>query len=920
MHSFSDQIKFKFPWRKYQQRVLDALDTHLEYDHLHVIAPPGSGKTVLGLEVMLRIGQPTLILAPTLAIRNQWIQRFCDLFLQQAEIPDWISKDIRNPKQITVVTYQGLHSACNDTKASKLDFEDETDVKAKAKSNFLFLKDIVRKLKKCEVNTFILDESHHLKNEWWQTLSRLKKEMNPKVVGLTATPPYDVTPLEWHRYIELNGAIDVEISVPELMAEGDLCPHQDFVYYSSVSEDELRQVVKLRKRMRLLYEELKSSSTLIEAVQHHPMIVNPMGQEYYIFENLDFYAACLIFLQENTISLSPLHWQILGLLDGKDNSQGDSLTAKMLQLPSLAEKWLEKILHYALFEDQGYFLQNFKKERELLLDRLRHAGVVERKSVRFLHNPTIDKKISSSITKLYAIGEIVQKEYSQLRHELRQVILTDYVRKEYLGADKENVIALKQIGVLSIFEYLRRNNTQNIKLGILTGTLVIIPLAAYAPLYIAMESIGASDIKFVPLPYDGQYLRCNVDDKNRDQMVYLITLLLQQGYIEVLTGTKALLGEGWDAPSINSLILASVVGAFVSSNQMRGRAIRTTSLDMTKTSNIWHIACVDPSILGGGADVDLMERRFRNFVGISEDDDIRIQNGIARLALYENNIDADNISSYNTLTLARAQRRDTLKDRWEMALPLGTELVEEIKIPYFEPNEYQGMKTAQMQKSIANMAGALASSAMFFAEMSAKVFSAIGKSLGVNGQAALLGFLGVGTVFFAGRSITTYRYYMRYRDISKDIYQIGNTLVQTLCKNGIFTSPIHELNVLTFSDSEGYVYCHLDKGTTYEKSTFVQLIQEIVDPIYDPRYIIVRKSKLLKVVRQLDYHAVPEIIAKKAALAKDFLHFWKLNVGEADLIFTKSIKGYQFLIRSRINALANHMESNKEVEHINTWR
>ena len=32
-------------------------------------------------------------------------------------------------------------------------------------------------------------------------------------------------------------------------------------------------------------------------------------------------------------------------------------------------------------------------------------------------------------------------------------------------------------------------------------------------------------------------------------------------YIKVIIGTKSLLGEGWDAPCVNSLILASFVGS-----------------------------------------------------------------------------------------------------------------------------------------------------------------------------------------------------------------------------------------------------------------------------------------------------------------------------------------------------------------------
>lgn len=920
MNSFPPQIKFKYPWRKYQQRVLDALDAHMDDNHLHVIAPPGSGKTVLGLEAMLRIGHPTLIVAPTLAIRNQWIQRFCDLFLQQDLVPEWISKDIKSPNLITVVTYQGLHSACNDTKAIQLDFEDETDKKLKVKSNFLLLHEVVGKLKKAGIETFILDESHHLKKEWWQTLSRLKEALKPKIIGLTATPPYDVSPLEWHRYITLNGAVDIEISVPELMLEGDLCPHQDYIYFTTTTEEERRQILKRRDRVRQVYDELKDSVSLQQVIAHHPMIVDPLAQAYYIFENIDFYAACLIFLQANKVVISPEHWQLLGLIEEGKAIKVEPSKQPILQLPPLEEKWLEIILQYVLFEEKGYFDQYHKKVREDWLDKLKRVGVVDRKTVRFSNSAFIDKKISSSITKLDAIGEIVEMEYSALKHSLRQVILTDYVHKEYVVSATKNELALKQIGVIPIFERLRRANQQSIKLGVLTGTIVIIPEQSYARLQQAILKNGSDTLKFIPLPYDRRYLICHVDDRSRDQMVYLITLLLQYGEIEVLIGTKALLGEGWDAPVINSLILATVVGAFVSSNQMRGRAIRTTSLDPAKTSNIWHLACVDPSVDNGGADVDLLKRRFRNFVGIAETEEHKIQNGIERLGLFETVMSSEAVAVFNNLSLARAQHRDTLKARWAEALPYGTTLVEELKIPYYEPQLFNGFKTAQIEKTIRNMVAALGTSAMLFAEMSAKIFNTLGRTLGVNAHYGLLAFFGVGTVFFANRSITTYRYYVRYRDVSKDIYHIGNALVQTLCKNKIFTTAPHEFKVLTFSDQEGYVYCHLEGGTTYEKSTFVQMIQEIVDPICTPRYIIIRKSKLLKVIRQNDYHAVPELIAKKAALAKDFLSFWELHVGKAELIFTKSIRGYKFLIGARVKALANFSAYKREVEHRNSWR
>lgn len=908
MNFFSDDIKFKYPWRTYQQRVLDELDSHLDDDHLHVIAPPGSGKTVLGLEVMLRLGRPTLILAPTLAVRNQWIQRFCELFMRQGHEPEWISKDIRQPKMLTVVTYQGLHAACNnrDKEHVEIDFVEETDVKERKRSNFLNIDAIVEGLKNQQVGTLVLDEAHHLKNEWWQTLTRVKERLQPKIVGLTATPPYDVSLLEWSRYIAINGAIDAEISVPELIKSGDLCPHQDFVYFTEATASELEQIKDFRHRAQIAYETIAGDVDLVEAIRNHPMILDPLGHEFYIFDNLAFYSSCLVFLSANGQEISPFHFELLGI----------SAEEGGMQLPPLDFSWLEQLLYCYLFEEKGYFAANFELPREQLLTKLRRIGVVHHKSVRFEDNVQVTKRLKSSISKLKAIGDIVEFEYTSLCKKLRQVILTDYVRKEYLSTTTTNDIPLKKIGVMSIFEQLRRTNSNHKKLGVLTGSLVIIPQAASLD-FMALTTARPSLLQ--PLAYDPNYLLITVDSSNRGQMVQTITHLFQNGNIEVLIGTQALLGEGWDAPAINSLVLASFIGSFVLSNQMRGRAIRTNPNVPNKTSNIWHLVSLDPTVARGGRDFQLMCRRFRNFVGVSEREVPSIENGLERLEIGRSVLSQD-IHKVNQRTFELAGQRQRLADKWFLALPGGSTLVEEVKVPYHSPGEFEGRKVAHMSKTIGNMVTALGSSILFYVEWSTQFMQKLSRLLGANGSYALMGMFGVGTVVFGAKALRTFSYYVRYRDISKDIYHIGNALVKTLCKSKLFSSPLSSFNVLTYSDAEGSVFCHLDGGTTYEKSLFVQMIQEIVDPIDNPRYIIIRKSKAFNMVSQLDYHAVPEELGKRAALANDFLNFWQQEVGDATLVFTKSIEGRKVMIRSKMQALANHFSEDTRVQHVNVWR
>jgi superfamily II DNA or RNA helicase len=76
--SLSEVMAFGRSWRTYQSRLLDHLDRYLDNKRLHLVAAPGSGKTVLGLEVIRRVNQPTLVLAPTITIREQWVDRLVE--------------------------------------------------------------------------------------------------------------------------------------------------------------------------------------------------------------------------------------------------------------------------------------------------------------------------------------------------------------------------------------------------------------------------------------------------------------------------------------------------------------------------------------------------------------------------------------------------------------------------------------------------------------------------------------------------------------------------------------------------------------------------------------------------------------------------------------------------------------------------
>jgi len=903
---YPKDIKFKYGWRKYQQRVLDDLQDHLTDGHLHVIAPPGSGKTVLGLEVAIRLNKPTLILAPTIAIRNQWIQRFCELFLQTNLTPDWISRDIRNPKFMTVVTYQGLHAACNNWRIKEVEIEEEeTEENENERSTNQNLDNIISGLRKQNIKTIVVDEAHHLKNEWWQTLTDVKEELDPIIVGLTATPPYDVTAIEWQRYIDLNGPVDTEISVPELVIEGDLCPHQDYVYFSLPTEKENQSIVDFRQNIEKLFQEIKNDETIIQAIEKHPIWQNPTQQLDWIYNNLSYYSACLIFLKSNEIEIPETHIEVIG--------------DKKFVIPKLDYEWIETLLDFYLYKEKEHF-KEFVEHKKTLENRLRRYGAIERRQINFSHNKRVTGFLTSSISKLNGIKDIVDFEYKQVGKDLRLVILCDFIRKEFFINAPENNLELNNIGVIPIFEKLRRENKENKKIAVLTGSLIIIPAIAYDAFEAKANKYGITQINSTIVSYDRNYILIHQNEQIKNNIIHIITQIFQRGEIEVLIGTKSLLGEGWDAPAINSLILASFVGSFVLSNQMRGRAIRTQNGNGDKTGNIWHLVCIDPTSPSGGDDFELLKRRFRSFVGVSFKEEPGIENGVGRLNLPENIYRKEVAEKKNIEMLTYAGDRETLKQRWKEALATGVNLEEEIKIPFPEEREYKTVKSMYLNKTIRNLLATLGSGLLGFGIESLQGLGRAARNIkSPQDLYVFLAILGtIGMAIFGRLTFKTLRLYFKYRDISKDIQQIGDALLNSLIKAGAIKTDYSKLKVETSIDNFGAVFSHLEGGTTFDKSTFINSLQEVIAPIDNPRYVIIRKNKFMLFVKQKDYHSVPEVIGKNKNLAEYFKNQWERLVGSCDLVFTRTIEGRKLLLKSRVKSLATQFDD--KVEHVNKWR
>src|SRR5690606_9688959 len=228
----------------------------------------------------------------------------------------------------------------------------------------------------------------------------------------------------------------------------------------------------------------------------------------------------------------------------------------------------------------------------------------------------------------------------------------------------------------------------------------------------------------------------------------------------------------------------------------------------------------------------------------------------------------------------------------EEALKKGLSLIEEIRIPFKEERKYKEVKSMYFTKTIKNLLATLTFGLITFAQEVLDVIVRASRNIktfeDLYWMLATLGALGV--VIFGAQTFRTLKLYLKYRDITKDIQKIAEALVSSLIKAETIHTNISKLFIKTSVDEWGCVFCHLEGGTTQEKSIFINALREIVAPIKNPRYIIIRKNTFLLFVKQKDYHAVPEVLGQNKTFAENFKREWEHLVGRCDLVFTRTLE------------------------------
>ena len=865
-------LKFNGTWRNYQKQVLDNFQEYQADGHIHLVAAPGSGKTTIGIELIARFDKPALVLVPTVTIREQWVDRIRLAFLEdEDQITSLVSQNLKDMKQITIATYQAFHSAMQQVQSQ----EDNGEVE-----DFVGF-DLIASLKERGVETLCLDECHHLRNEWWKSLEDFRKNYQQlQVISLTATPPYDSEPELWDRYLQMCGEIDQEITVPELVKEDTLCPHQDFVYICFPTKEEDKRLEEFEDTKWQYVSQLVVDPDFQTLIRSSKVLKGEISADM-LLEDPKYLSALLIYLQAQKQEI-PKHLR-------------DLLGAK--GLPALNYYWLEVLLQGLLYQTPDWY-EDPQETKKKIEAELKSRGLIEKRQVFLVKSKANDQILNQSLGKLSGIADIFATEYASLGKDLRQLVLADYIRKDFANYLGDDQAPITQLGVLPYFETIRRSAQKqglSVPIAVLSGSVVIIPASVKAELEALIPNTSLTFSTIGKLD-QGTYLQVGFPS-NFKGMVAAVTELFQRGSIQVLVGTKSLLGEGWDAPCVNSLILGSFVGSFMLSNQMRGRAIRIWPGHPEKTSNIWHLVAIKPytknlflrekeneeEVDQDNSYQDLLNltRRMEHFLGLSYKEDT-IETGLDRLNFPKAPFKKSKIKAYNQKIKELSKDRSSLRKKWQEALVVADklEIVNEVA-------------TDRKQIPLLTLVDAEKWVRYSFLLIAVNLLLYLFKTNGIR-----LAWLT--TISLVLLTIALVRYFF-YKSPYVRLRQVGEGIRNAMLKMGHLSDD--QSRVQVEEDKDSYcIFAYLKGGSMRDKELFSQTLGEFFTPVDNQRYLLVAKKAP---AGQSKYFVVPSLFEKRKEEAQLFLDAVAPQLGDYQLVYTRNEAGRKVLLEARLKSLAN---------------
>ncbi len=856
------------------------------------------------------VGKPALVLSPNSAIQAQWAAR-TELFEHRhgMDLAPLISTDAQMPGLLTSLTYQSVTLPARATDftaaratdlwaqtlidknqaASEQEADDWIDGLRDHNPNFYnerlayFRKqireedaiggramtllhrtslDALVRLRDYGVGLLILDECHHLLGHWGRVLAEVSEYLNgPVIVGLTATPPdrEGKKREDTQRYDHFFGKIDFEVPVPAVVKDGYLAPYQDLAYFVRPSEKELEFIASVDQQFSKLVNELcqpcaisaepgslilRPPESLIDwivRVLRDKQLPTRQASQWRQFLAADprFVTAAVWFLKSQKLALPE---GVPELLPSDETEE---------------EQWVILIDRYTRHYLRRSPHRGDHEMATCAVDRLRMLGVqITDSGPRACASP-VSRVIAYTRNKTRAVVPILRHEADILGTDLRAVVIADFEKTSAINSEVAHLLDEEAGGAVAAFRILLDDpETNKLDPVLVTGSSVLVDtdllerVMSEANAWLRERSIQ------VELSSETQGMFHELNGRGSDWCprvyVELMTELFQRGTTRCLVGTRGLLGEGWDANSVNVLVDLSTTTTSMTVNQLRGRSLRLDPKQPRKLANNWDVVCIAPEFRKGLDDYRRFLRKHETIFGLCDDGAIEKGVGHVHAAFTElkPELVEGSVADLNTDMFVRAGKRGDAYQLWQIGKPFGG----------------QAIRAIEFASHRANFA--------------------------------------VGYPPFANVNVP----WDRIRLVSA----ISEVVLDSLRE----TSQISSESTVQINQRDGgYVRVYLDNATDAESKIFATAVRETLSPLSSPRYVIPRSIDvpvdtfvnrwLPKMIRpwlerrdrkQCMLHAVPSTLASKRERVTVFEKHWNAKISPGKAIFVKNPQGEQLVI------------------------
>ena len=143
--------------------------------------------------------------------------------------------------------------------------------------------------------------------------------------------------------------------------------------------------------------------------------------------------------------------------------------------------------------------------------------------------------------------------------------------------------------------------------------------------------------------------------------------------------------------------------------------------------------------------------------------------------------------------------------------------------------------------------------------------------------------------------------YLKTGTVEGVLKQVAITVLETISDRGLIKTSLKQVGLHVTGYKGAFFVCCTNLPAE-ENNLFLQALQELLDPVDNPRYLLVTHNKFKGKIMQTDYFPVPAILSAKKSGIEMFKTLWEKNIGECELVYTRNTEGRKLLLKARKDA------------------